>query len=146
MDVPGPRNEVLIATNGDGMKPALERRSIETMAPVETVYVARAQPVHRVRQLTLLRTHKHVIVIAHQTIRMDLDAELILQIAQQEQEESPVLIIKENLLAFGPPIHQVVPSPAVILPQLSCHRLTVPSRCDTLPEQAALEPDPSKMR
>ena len=76
---------------------------------------------HHAPQVRLRRLNQQVVVIAHQAITQNLDAESLMRFAQGLQERFKVVTIGENLLPRSSTVHYMVVRVLVFYSQGSWH-------------------------
>jgi hypothetical protein len=83
--------------------------------------VSALQPGHPRNQVRFRRFQHHVIVIAHQAIRMHLPTRLFASFGQSLDKVVPINIVEKNLFSSITPAHHMIPGSRIFETEFAWH-------------------------
>jgi hypothetical protein len=100
---------------------ATKQWPVSAVRPVKSLRVDPIEMSHRSRKGCVGCLNQEVIVIVHETVRIDPHSPHLAGLAKQIQKTLPILIVKKDLLPGGAPIHDMVVGTRVLNPQGTGH-------------------------
>jgi hypothetical protein len=94
---------------------------VKPVTVVEPDGAGALQPGHAGDQVSIGRLHDHVVMVAHQAIRMNLPISLLACFGQRLEEVLSVHVIEEAVFAPIPTAHHMVHRTRILHPQLARH-------------------------
>ena len=107
--------------NNDAFKTSLKKMAVQAVRQVEPARECGDEPLHRRGQVGRVGFEQQMIMVAHQDVGMHLDPEALGQLPQQLQEQFPVAIRTEDILAGVSPGHHMINCPGKRYSPLACH-------------------------
>jgi hypothetical protein len=112
------------------MESASEERAGALVAVVVPAGVGGGEVLHGAGQIRPDAAHEEVHVVRHQAVGVHLDAEAIVDFAEQELVVEVISIVAEDVLAVRPTVGEVMPALRFDEAKRSWHRVIMNAGCD----------------
>src|SRR5437879_10044809 len=121
MHIPGDFLPAPIILHQHGLEATLKQVAAPTVPPIEPDTVADAKPLHGPAEIGFGCFEQQMIVIVHQDIAVDPEAETLRQLAQQLQEMKPVAVVAVNGLLLIASGRNMITTAGPLKTQRACH-------------------------